>query len=84
MAIDVTLSRVLGTTLGVVSAISSGVNFPCSPTIANGVKLAIDVALLPAGPIADVIGGIAEGTGYENSLANSIQNIADDYLIPNP
>jgi len=41
------------------------------------------IALIPAGPIAGVIGGIAEGTGYENSLANSIQNIADDYSIHN-
>lgn len=68
MAIDVTVSRVVGTTLGVVSAIFSGVNFPCSPTIANGVKLAIDVALLPAGPIADVIGGFRKVQAMKTHL----------------
>src|SRR5690606_26558870 len=74
-------TKVLGTTLGVVSAVSSGIDFYQSPTVANGVKLVIDLALIPAGPVAGVVGGLAEATGVKDAVANSIQDIADDYLI---
>jgi RHS repeat-associated protein len=74
-------TKFVGTSLGVVSAISSGVNFYNSPTIANGVNLAIDLALLPAGPTAGLVGGVAEATGLKGAFSKYIQDQADKYLI---
>lgn len=74
-------TKFLGTTLGITGAISSGVDFYKSRTISNGVNFALDAALVPMGPVAGIVGGLAEASGLKAAFSKYLQDRADNYLI---
>jgi hypothetical protein len=74
-------TRYMGTAIGGISAASSVYNYIQSPTIANGFKASVNVALLFAGPAAGLVGGVLEATGVEDMAAQSLQSYADELLL---